>query len=254
MQESSPSPTACLIIIGNEILSGRTHDKNLPWLAEQLNGIGIRLKEVRVVADDESAIIEAVNSLRPRYDYVFTTGGIGPTHDDITTVCIAKAFAVPVIRHPDAERLLRNHFPPEKINEARMKMADVPQGASLIPNPVSAAPGFRIENVFVMAGVPSIMQAMFDAVQGELRRGQPVYSLTLSSGITEGTYAAGITELQARYPELDIGSYPHIRDGKLGTSLVLRGTDTSMITKAGQETEALLKELGASAIEISRDF
>ena len=171
MSETSKPVTACLIIIGNEILSGRTIDANLPHVAKVLGQIGIRLTEARVVADDEAAIVDAVNTCRARHTYVFTTGGIGPTHDDITAACIAKAFGRPFGRNPEAERRLLAFYPPERVNEARMSMADMPEGVELIDNPVSVAPGFRIENVYVLAGVPKIMQAMLDLVLPKLEGG-----------------------------------------------------------------------------------
>ena len=165
------NPTACLIIIGNEILSGRTVDANLPFLAQELGGIGVVMREVRVVPDDEAEIVGAVNALRARYTYVFTTGGIGPTHDDITAACIARAFGLPFGRNPEAERRLRAYYPPEKLNDARLKMAETPEGAELIDNPVSVAPGFRVENVYVLPGVPKIMQAMFAGLKAGLKGG-----------------------------------------------------------------------------------
>jgi molybdenum cofactor synthesis domain-containing protein len=176
MSEASKPVTACLIIIGNEILSGRTVDANLPHVAKVLGQIGIRLAEARVVADDEAAIVDAVNACRARHTYVFTTGGIGPTHDDITAACIAKAFGRRLGRNPEDERRLLAFYPPERVNEARMSMADMPDGAELIDNPVSVAPGFRIENVFVLAGVPKIMQAMLDLVLPKLEGGVKIHA------------------------------------------------------------------------------
>jgi len=232
--------TACLIIIGNEILSGRTQDKNLAWIAAKLNERGIRLMEARVVMDIEESIIEAVNACRSQYDYVFTTGGIGPTHDDITSACIAQAFGVKLHRHPDAERALRAHYTHDQINEARLKMSDVPEGAELIANPVSIAPGFKMENVYVMAGVPKIMQAMFDGICHSLAEGAPMQSTTISVYLTEGTIAADLTSIQQNHPELEIGSYPFIRDGRLGTSLVVRGLVQEMIDSAAREILAMI--------------
>jgi len=240
---------ACLIIIGNEILSGRTQDKNLAWIAKELNEIGVSLAEVRVIPDVENTIVETVNLCRSRFTYVFTTGGIGPTHDDITTGCIAKAFGVPVIRHPEAERRLLAHYKPDQVNEARMKMADTPQGASLIDNPVSIAPGFKIGNVYVMAGVPSIMQAMFAGVKGELKGGAKVHSKTLSSYVTEGTIAAKLTAVQNTFSNVEIGSYPFIRNGKLGTSLVARSSDTQALTACAKAIKGMLLEFTQDVIE-----
>lgn len=248
---SDQSVTAALCIIGNEILSGRTQDKNLAYIGERLNAIGIRLAEVRVVRDDESAIVEAVRALSERYTYVFTSGGIGPTHDDITTACIAKAFGAAVERNPEAMRRLTAHYANTGIefNEARRKMADIPAGATLIDNPVSAAPGFIIANVHVLPGVPRIMQAMFDGLAGRLTGGAPVLSHTVGCTIGEGTVAAGLGEIQARYPDVEIGSYPYFRAGHFGTSLVLRSTDAARLAAATGEVRALVRSLGAEPIE-----
>jgi molybdenum cofactor synthesis domain-containing protein len=250
---TAPIVTAAVLIIGNEILSGRTQDVNLAFLAKSLNEIGVRLREARVVADVEAEIVAAVNELRARWTYVFTTGGIGPTHDDITAECIAKAFGVPLIRHPEAEARLRAHYDPDKLNEARLRMANTPEGATLIDNPVSIAPGFRIGNVFVMAGVPAIMQAMFDGLKGGLRGGAPVRSVTVPAYIAEGTIAKDLGALQARFPELDIGSYPFFRAGKFGTSLVLRGTDAGKLALAEAELRALIRTLGAQPLDQEPD-
>lgn len=243
-----PSATAAIVIIGNEILSGRTKDLNLPWLGEQLAAMGIQLSEGRVIRDDEVAIIEAVNLLRSRNDYVFTTGGIGPTHDDITSGCIAKAFGTELHRHPDALATLLAYYKPEDINEARLKMADVPMGAVLVDNPVSAAPGYRIENVYVFAGVPRIMQAMFDNIRHELKGGAPIQSRTVTVYLTEGTIAEGLTHIQNASPLVDIGSYPMIRDGKLGTSLVLRSNEEHLLEQAYQQVKALIANLHGEVV------
>jgi molybdenum cofactor synthesis domain-containing protein len=243
--------TAALCIIGNEILSGRTQDKNLAYIGGRLNALGIRLAEVRVVRDDEAAIVEAVRALSERYTYVFTSGGIGPTHDDITTACIAKAFGAEVERNAEAMRRLTAHYANTGIefNEARRKMADIPVGAELIDNPVSAAPGFIIGNVHVLPGVPRIMQAMFEGLAGRLTGGAPVLSHTVACTIGEGTVAAGLGEIQARYPDVEIGSYPYFRAGQFGTSLVLRATDADRLAAAADEVRALVRSLGAEPIE-----
>lgn len=244
-------PTACLIIIGNEILSGRTQDKNIAWLATQLNEQGIKLAHVRIIPDIESIIIETVNACRKEYTYIFTTGGIGPTHDDITAASVAKAFGKKLLRHPEAERRLLAHYSPDQVNEARMKMADVPEGATLIDNPVSTAPGFQIENVFVLAGVPSIMQAMFDGLKKQLKGGEKTLSRTLKTNLAEGTLAAALSAVQDRYPDVEIGSYPHFQQGQLSTSLVFRATDGSKLEKALQETKDALIALKGEAEEIT---
>ena len=232
--------TACLIIIGNEILSGRTQDKNLAWIAQELNETGVKLTEVRVVPDIEATIIDTLNECRAKFTYVFTTGGIGPTHDDITTVCIAKAFGVPVIDHPEAVAILEKHYTKEQLNPARLKMATTPEGASLIYNPVSAAPGFYIGNVFVMAGVPRIMQAMFGSVKSLLKGGQKTLSRATAAYVTEGVIAAQLTDIQNKFPSTDIGSYPFIKNQRLGTTLIVRTTDEKLLDAASADIKTML--------------
>ncbi len=240
--------TAALVIIGNEILSGRTHDKNLPHIAVELNKVGIQLREVRVVPDIEAEIVAAVNAVRTRYDYVFTTGGIGPTHDDITTASIAKAFGVKVVRSAQAEASLRAYIPPEKVNEARLKMADVPEGSTLVPNDVSAAPGFCMGNVYVMAGIPNIMQSMLAATLPHLKGGDSVGSLSVTTDLPEGTIADGLTTIQNTYPTVDIGSYPQFVDGKPQTTLVCRSMGAAKNKAAMDEIHALVKNLNGKII------
>jgi molybdenum cofactor synthesis domain-containing protein len=241
--------TAALVIVGNEILSGRTSDANLPYAAAKLNGIGIRLMEVRVVRDDADAIVEAVNACRTKYDYVFTTGGIGPTHDDITAEAVARAFGLPLVRNPQAVALLKRRYAPAGLNEARLSMAEMPQGAVLIDNPVSGAPGFQIGNVFVLAGVPSIMQAMLDGLLGGLAGGAPLRSHTVSCHLAEGAIAEGLSALQRRFPGVEIGSYPFFRAGRFGASLVLRAVDETILSRAAEELRALIEELGGEPFE-----
>ncbi len=236
---------AAVLVIGNEILSGRTRDVNLAYLAGELTRLGIRLREARVVADVPDDIVEAVNACRARRDYVFTTGGIGPTHDDITAECIARAFGVPLIRNAEAVTRLERHYEPGKLNESRLRMANTPEGAVLIDNPVSAAPGFQIGNVFVLAGVPSIMQAMFEGLKHRLVGGAPVLSRTVSAHVGEGTIAEGLGALQQRHADLEIGSYPYYRQGRYGASFVLRGTEPARIEAAAEELRALIRALGA---------
>ncbi len=243
--------TAAVIVIGNEILSGRTKDANLPYLAAGLNEIGVVLAEARVVPDIEAKIVEAVNAMRAEYDYVFTTGGIGPTHDDITAAAVAAAFGRKVVRHPEAEAALRGFWEARdiEVTAARLKMAEVPDGASLVENAVSIAPGFRVENVIVMAGIPSVMQAMFEAVKGDLKRGAKVLSRAVSCQVPEGTIAAGLGVVQDSYPALDIGSYPYFSEGTPGTTLVLRGTDAAQLDDALARVEALIVECGGQPLE-----
>ncbi len=241
--------TAAVLVIGNEILSGRTKDLNLGYLASGLTAIGIRLVEGRFIPDVEATIVAAVNELRAKYDYVFTTGGIGPTHDDITAASVAKAFGAKLILHPVAARLLTQHYGAENLTEARMRMAHTPEGATLIDNPVSVAPGFQIGNVFVLAGVPRICQAMFDGLKGRLQGGDPVLSRTVSGYIGEGVIAKDLGLLQDRHPALEIGSYPFFRQGKFGASFVIRGTDQAEIDQAATELHGIIHNLGADPIE-----
>jgi molybdenum cofactor synthesis domain-containing protein len=241
--------TACVLIIGNEILSGRVQDENVAFLAKGLNDAGVRLKEVRVIPDDTETIVGTVNEVRRAFDYVFTTGGIGPTHDDITAQCIAEAFAVKLVLHPEAKRLLKGHYPAGAVNEARMRMAYVPDGAVLLPNPISRAPGFRIGNVYVMAGVPQIMQATFRELSHRLKGGAKMLSRSVSCGLGEGVLAQGLGELQVRYADLEIGSYPYFRRADFGVTLVIRGTDRPHLLAATGEVKALILALGGDPHE-----
>jgi molybdenum cofactor synthesis domain-containing protein len=236
--------TAALVIIGNEILSGRTQDANTQYIAKGLNQKGIRLSEVRVVPDIEDRIIEAVNALRGAVDYVFTTGGIGPTHDDITAQSIAKAFRVPLIRHEEAYRVLVEHYGSEEaVTSARAKMAITPEGATLINNPVSGAPGFVIGNVYIMAGVPKIMQAMFNAALDTLEGGAVIISRTVECPFPESAIAEQLTALQAVYPDIDMGSYPVYQNGEHSTSLVLRGTNEPRLSEAERALTEIVRGL-----------
>ncbi len=225
--------TAAILVIGDEILSGRTKDKNIGYIAEYLTNIGIDLREVRVVPDDEAEIVAAVNALRARYTYLFTTGGIGPTHDDITADCIAKAFGVSIDHDPRALAMLRERYQPEDLNESRLRMARIPAGADLIENPISKAPGFRVGNVIVMAGVPSIMQAMLDNIAPTLATGTRMLAETVDAGgLPEGVYAAGLAEVAKAHPGVSIGSYPSFREGRFQNQIVLRGKDAVLIDAA----------------------
>ena len=241
--------TAALLIIGNEVLSGRTQDANLKFLGENLNHIGIQICEARVVPDITDEIVEALNALRQRYDYVFTTGGIGPTHDDITSAAIAKAFGRKLTRHPEAEALLRAHYKPEDVTEARLKMSDMPEGAVLIENPVSKAPGYQVENVIVMAGIPRIMQGMFEGFRHRLQGGVTVGSRSITVTIPEGIVAKPLSAIQNDFPDVEIGSYPFVRDGKVGTSLVARSSDPARLAAAAEAIEAMVRDLGAEPEE-----
>lgn len=237
--------TAALIIIGDEVLSGKTKDANTPWLAENLNESGVRLMEVRIIPDYKNTIMATVNEMRKTHDYVFTTGGIGPTHDDITTESVAAAFGLELELNDDAYQALLDYYDkPEDITESRKKMAIIPKGASLIPNPVSGAPGINIENVYVFAGVPRIMQAMFDAVKHSLMGGKPVESRSVTCNIAESHVADGLGIIQDKYPMLAIGSYPKYQNGRFGTALVIRGIDDDALAKATQEVVDLVKVVG----------
>ena len=243
---TAANPTAAVLVIGNEILSGRTKDANLGHIAEKLTEIGVRLREARVVPDVEEEVVAAVNALRARYTYVFTTGGIGPTHDDITAACVAKAFGVALERNPEAVARLERHYAAGQLNEARLRMANVPAGGILIDNPISQAPGFQIGNVFVMAGVPNIMRAMLDGILPRLAGGPALHARTVACELAEGVIAAELSALQDRHPELEIGSYPYFRAGFFGVSLVLRGTDEQELAAATDELAEIVRRLGGT--------
>ena len=234
-------PTAAMLVIGDEILSGRTRDTNTHHLAEVLTARGIRLMEARVVADDQPAIIAAVNALRSRWDHVFTSGGIGPTHDDITADAIAAAFGVGISHRADAMALLGAHYAARGIdfNDARQRMARIPDGAVLIDNPVSIAPGFSLGNVHVMAGVPNIFQAMVAGVAQGIAGGAPLLSQSLRVNRGEGEIAGPFATLAAEFPDLTMGSYPFVQNGSFGTNLVIRGTDGARLDAAMIRLQAL---------------
>lgn len=241
--------TAAMLVIGNEILSGRTRDANMHYLSGKLTELGIRLMEARVVPDIEAMIVTAVNELRGRYDYVFTSGGIGPTHDDITADCIAKAFNVGIDIHPEARRRLEAHYEPGMLNAARLRMARIPDTATLIDNPVSAAPGFRIGNVLVMAGVPAIFQAMVASAAPELAGGDRLLSRTVVAQVPEGAVAESLGALQKTYPDVDMGSYPAFRGGKASTAIVLRSTDRVRLDAAATAMHSIFRQLGGEPVE-----
>ena len=232
---------AALIIIGNEILSGRTQDKNLSYLANWLNEIGIQLSEVRVIRDEEEIIVETVNHLRSVYDYVFTTGGIGPTHDDITSLCIAKAFGVELEVNSGALSILKEYYKDGELTDARMKMTMMPKGSELIENPISRAPGFKMENVFILAGIPSIMQGMLEGARKYLKGGDIVKSKSIDVFTPESTVADVLTNLQKKYSDVEIGSYPFSRDNRFGTSLVMRSSNLSKLDACDMELKDLMK-------------
>lgn len=237
------SVTAALLVIGDEVLSGRTKDKNIGTVADFCADLGIDLKEVRVIGDEMAVIVDAVNALRSRYSYVFTTGGIGPTHDDITADAISKAFGVELPINDDARRILEERYGTIDVAPERLRMARIPVGGSMIANSVSGAPGFTIGNVHVMAGVPQVMQAMLEDLSGRLKTGKKWISETVPCGVGESVVSAGLKAIQDSHPALKIGSYPHIGDRKVYTQLVVRGTDPDEVSVAAGEVRALVEEL-----------
>lgn len=240
-------PTAAILIIGNEILSGRTKDANTHFLCQQLTKIGIEVVEVGIVQDEAEKIIHTVRILSATYTYVFTTGGIGATHDDITAACMARAFHKPLVQEPRAVALLSDFYQ-ERLNEARLRMALMPEGSILIDNPISTAPGFQIENVFCLAGVPSINQAMFGTLIPRLTHGPKIYQSTLSCAITENTIADTLAQIQLKFPEVEIGSYPFFHPlGKYGVNLVLRSRNQDLLGQAQQTIQNMLEQHGVIA-------
>jgi molybdenum cofactor synthesis domain-containing protein len=243
--------TAALVVIGDEILSGRTQDKNVAQLATWLNEQGIRLAEVRIVPDSEPAIVAAVNALRVAHDYLFTTGGIGPTHDDITVDAIAAAFNVPVIVHPEARKILEDYYRgrPGGLNEARLRMARTPDGAELLRNLSTGAPGVKIGNVFILAGVPHIAASMLDALTGTLEGGRPVVSVTVGARAPESEVAELLRETEAGHPGVTIGSYPFFRDGGYGSNFVIRSEDAELARECGGVLADRLRDAGYEPVE-----
>ncbi|KQQ25192.1 molybdenum cofactor biosynthesis protein [Methylobacterium sp. Leaf125] len=240
--------TAAVLVIGDEILSGRTKDKNIGTIADYCSAVGIDLKEVRIVPDEADRIVAAINALRDSYTYLFTTGGIGPTHDDITADCVAAAFGVAIDVDPRAKAMLLERHKPEDLNEARLRMARIPDGADLIANPVSKAPGFRIGNVIVMAGVPGIMQAMLDNVGPTLVTGAKVLSETIEAGnLPEGTYASGLATIAKAHPKVSIGSYPSMTPNGFANRIVVRGREATALAAARAEVDALVDGLRGGA-------
>ena len=242
-QRADDVVTAAFLVIGDEILSGRTKDKNIGFLADYLTALGIDLKEVRIVPDEKPEIIGAVNALRARYDYVFTSGGIGPTHDDITAESIADAFGVALNLDPRAVAIMEPHYPPGQFTPARQRMARIPEGADLIENKVSKAPGFRIENVHVMAGVPSIMQAMMDALAPTLKTGKKMLSETVAVDMPESRIAERLAAIQDAHPQTLIGSYPRATDGKFTTQIVIRSRDEAILMAAVRDVAEAVADL-----------
>ncbi len=243
MANNTDIPTAAILVIGDEILSGRTKDKNVGFIADRLTELGVDLKEVRIISDEQSAIVVSLNALRASYTYVFTTGGIGPTHDDITADSVAAAFGVSIDVDQRAVDVMLERYGQSDLTESRLRMARIPAGAELIANPVSKAPGFQIGNVFVMAGVPNIMQAMMDDVSTRLKGGQKMLSLAIEAGMGEGMVAQPLAEMQAEFPDVSMGSYPYMREGKFQTSLVLRCRDEKRLNLAAEKLKQVVAEL-----------
>ena len=248
MVKPSAPPAACLIIIGNEILSGRTQDENLVIIGQRCDAWGIDLNEVRVIPDDEEAIIKAVNACRAIFSYVFTTGGIGPTHDDITAASVAKAFGVKLVSNSEAVTALSRYYEADQLTEARLKMTQVPAGASLIDNPISGAPGFQLDNVLVLPGVPMILEAMLDGSADRLTGGAPILTESVATNLTESVIAPDLGALQRRYPDVAMGSYPYFKGGKLGLNLVLRARDEAKMQDAARRLREIIVNLNGEVL------
>jgi molybdenum cofactor synthesis domain-containing protein len=248
--DNIPMLTAAILVIGNEILSGRTKDQNIPYMGERLKNRGIKLKEVRIVPDDESAIIKAVHALRNAYTYVFTTGGIGATHDDITAEVMSKAFNQNYALNETAAKLLKDHYQ-ERINDNRMRMAFMPEHAGLIDNPLSAAPGFFVENVYCMAGMPSVMQVMFDGLIEKLDSAKPIISKSVKCNLLEGDIAHALSAIQNKYDDVDIGSYPHYVNNAIGTSFVSQGQNIIAVENAMEDILKMIDEFNGIISEIN---
>ncbi|MCK5384950.1 MAG: competence/damage-inducible protein A [Alphaproteobacteria bacterium] len=244
--------TAALVVIGNEILSGRTQDKNINYIADKLVECGVELVEVRIVPDEEEAIVAAVQELTGKVMYLFTTGGIGPTHDDITAESVAKALGIPLVNNSQAYEMLKAHYGPEKFTPPRQKMARIPRGAKLIPNPLSISPGFISKNVYVMAGVPEIMMAMVDYIARTIKGGDVILSKTVHCRFPESVIADDLAFVQERFKEdVNIGSYPYFEDGNFGVSIVLRSSNKQTLVRAVMEVDLLVSSFEGAAISDS---
>jgi molybdenum cofactor synthesis domain-containing protein len=246
----NPHITAAILIIGNEITTGRTQDVNANFLAKELDAMGIELTEIRMIPDDETAIIKCVNELRKHHTYLFTTGGIGPTHDDITSTCIAKAFGLELERNPEIEDIISNRRKGYTVVPATYRMADIPKGAELIGNPVTHIPGFRLENVYVMAGVPSIMRGMFESIRPHLKSSTPSVSVTIDSGLPESSLADGLAAIQNHHQAVQIGSYPYRIPEGWRVSVVMRAKDQGHLDMAAGEVEKMIVTLGGTPVRL----
>lgn len=251
MSDEKRQWTAALVVIGDEILSGRTQDKNVSQVALWLNEQGIRLAEVRVIPDETGAIADTVNALRACHDYLFTTGGIGPTHDDITVDAISAAFGVPVVVHPQARKILEDYYRdrPGGLTEARLRMARVPEGAELLPNPTSGAPGVKMGNVYILAGVPHIAASMLEALAGRLEGGRPVVSVTVGARAAESDVADLLRETEEAHPGVAIGSYPFFKEGRYGANFVIRSQDGELARATGDDLAQRLREAGYEPVD-----
>ncbi len=245
--------TACVLIIGNEILSGRTQDVNLNHLATTLGNWGVQISEARVIPDVVEVIVGAINEVRVQYDYVFTTGGIGPTHDDITAACVAQAFGVELIQHPEIAERIRQRPAPADVMASRLLMARVPNGAQLIDNPTGGPQGFAMENVYVMAGIPMIMQGMLSSLAGKLKSGPVVRSRSIRAYLGESQIAQALGQIQDIHSNVDIGSYPFFRDERYGTTLVIRGTNAQEIDAAAQAVMAAVSASGETPEDLGEE-
>ena len=242
MKKANIKLNAAIIIIGNEILSGRTQDVNVMNISNWLNGLGVKLEEVRVIPDVQQTIIKTINEVRKKFKYVFTTGGIGPTHDDITSKSVAKTFNVKYCYHPEAYQILKNYYEKGKFNIGRRKMAKTPKGAFLIYNPSSAAPGFFIKNVFCLPGVPSILKSMLGGLNNKIIGGKKIISQTLSLRTVESEISVPLERVQNKYKKIEIGSYPFFKQGKLGVSLVIRSNNSILVNKCKSEIINFVKK------------
>ena len=251
MKNSNKKVNAAIIVIGNEILSGRTQEVNVVHLSKWLNELGVKVEEVRIIPDKKETIVSCIREVKKRYKYIFTTGGIGPTHDDITVDSVGTAFGLPVDFHPEAVKILKAHYAHTgaELNQARMRMARTPLGASLVENPVSKAPGFRIENVYVLAGIPSICQAMFHSLKHELVGGDPMRSVAIAVYLGEGALAKRLAALQDKYLDVGLGSYPFYRDGRFGVSIVARSQSPDRLAAAADEIRQMIRDLDGEPIE-----
>ena len=240
---------AAILIIGNEILSGRTQDTNTSTLATWLNSLGVKVGEVRIIPDVEETIVSSVNLLRKNYNYVFTSGGIGPTHDDITSESVSKAFNLPYEKHEEGYEILESYYKPGEFNDGRQKMIWMPRGANLILNPTSGAPGFYVENVFVLPGVPSILKSMLGGIKNKIVGGNPIISYTISLRTFESHIADSLTDVQNKYQDVEIGSYPFFQAGKLGVSIVMRSDDQNLINKCSSDVMSFVNDKKIEVVE-----